>query len=181
MENFPRTGPVIVASNHASLLDPIIVGIAAPRRLNYMAKDTLFKNRLFAWIIYSLGGVPLKREGADVAAFKEALNRLTQGKPVLVFPEGTRSKDGDLQRPRPGIGFLEANSSALILPCYIKGSIDVLPAHSLIPRPRPISIYFGRPMKFDDVKIDKKDRYIFIAEKVMERIAELKTHAGQGS
>jgi 1-acyl-sn-glycerol-3-phosphate acyltransferase len=177
-ENFPKQGPVIIASNHASFFDPIIVGIGASRKLNYMARDTLFRNKIFARLLYSLNTLPLKRDGADINAFKMVLNKLLQGNAVLVFPEGTRSSNGDLQRPKAGIGFLEVNSSAPILPCYIKGSLDALPRHSIIPRFRPVSVYFGKALRFNEnFKGNKRDRYMFIAEQVMSAIAELKKNA----
>ena len=174
-ENFPKEGPVIVAPNHASFLDPMIVGVGAPRKLNYLARDTLFRSRLFARILYFVHVSPIKRESGDINAFKLALNRLSQSKPVLVFPEGTRSKDGDLQGPKSGIGFLQTVSGASIIPCYVKGSMEAWPRHSRFPRPGHVSIYFGRPMNFDNkFSGGKKERYMSVAREVMTAITELK-------
>jgi len=177
-ENFPKDGPVIVTPNHVSFLDPIIVGIGAPRKLNYLARDTLFRSRSFAKFLWLINVSPIKRETGDVNAFKLALNRLAQKKPVLIFPEGTRSRDGNLQEPKSGIGFLQLTSGATILPCYVKGSMEAWPRHSRFPRPRRVSVYFGRPLKFNErFSGDKKERYMYIARQVMLAIGELKKNA----
>ncbi len=121
-ENCPKNGPLIIAPNHTSFLDPLIAGFAVPRELNFMARSSLFRNRIFGNILKLVNAIPLKREGADVGAMRLAIDKLCMGKAVLIFPEGTRSKDGSLGTPRAGIGFLAASSGANILPCYIKGS-----------------------------------------------------------
>ncbi len=175
-ENCPRNGALIVAPNHASFFDPIIAGIAVPRDLNFMARDSLFKNKIFGKVLSLVNSFPLKREGADLAAMKMAIDKLLSGKAVLIFPEGTRSKDGNLGKPRPGIGLLEANSGANILPCYIKGSIDALPRDAAFPRFRKISVYIGRPLKFD-INVSGRDSYMRIAAEVMKAISELKINS----
>lgn len=177
-ENFPAAGPVIVASNHASFLDPIIVGIITPRKMNFLARDTLFRSRIFAKILYSVNVLPLKREKRDINAFRSSLRLLSEGKALLIFPEGTRSQDGNLQKPRYGIGLLEALSGAAILPCYVKGSMDALPRHSALPKFKPISVHFGAPLRFEGYILkDKKERYRQVAEQVMQAIQELKENA----
>ncbi len=177
-ENFPKAGPTIVAPNHASFLDPMICGVGAPRKLNYLARDTLFRSRFFARILYLANVSPLRRGSSDINAFKLTLNKLLQGKPVLIFPEGTRSRDGALQDPKLGIGFLHVASGASILPCYVKGSMEAWPRHSRFPRFKPVSVYFGQPLSFDKKSSgDKRERYIYIAGQVLAAIAELKKHA----
>ena len=174
-------GPVIIASNHASFLDPMMVGVGAPRKLNYLARDTLFRFRPFAKILYLVNTYPIRRQASDISAFKLALDKLSQGKAVFVFPEGTRSKDGSLQEPKSGIGFLQKSSRASILPCYVKGSMEAWPRHSRFPRPRPVSVYFGRPLSFDEkFSGEKKERYMHVAREVMKAIGELKKRAGEG-
>lgn len=177
-ENFPLEGPVIVAPNHESFLDPMIVGVGAPRKLNYLARDTLFRSMPFARILHLVHVSPIKRESGDINAFKLVLNRLSQGRPVLVFPEGTRSKDGELQGPKSGIGFLQTVSGARILPCYVKGSMEAWPRHSRFPRPGHISVYFGKTLSFDNKSSGgKKERYMSVAREAMAAISELKKHA----
>jgi len=178
-ENFPKDGPVIVAPNHASFLDPVAVGISAPRVLNYMARDTLFRFRPFGKLLSMVNVFPLKREKGDVNAFRKALEQLKENKAILVFPEGTRSRDGNLQRPKDGIGFLSAMSGASIVPCYVKGSFKALPRGASFPRFEDVTVYFGKPVKFsaDNSPADKKERYRIIASDVMKRIEELKKNA----
>lgn len=168
-----------MASNHASFFDPIIVSIGAPRKLVFLARDTLFCNKVFARLLNWLHAYPLKRDGGiDLRAFKLAINKLSDGKAVLVFPEGTRSGDGSLQEPRLGIGFLEAVTQAYILPCYVKGSLEAWPRNSRFPRLRPVSVYFGRPFNScERISEDKKKWYRHIAGQTMTAISELKRDA----
>ena len=173
-ENCPCSGALIVAPNHVSFLDPIIAGVAAPRALNFMARDSLFRNKIFGGILTSVNAFPLRREGADLGAMRLAIDKLCQGKAVLIFPEGTRSKDGNLGAPKAGIGLLTVMSGANILPCYIKGSIDVLPRRAVFPRFKKISVFIGKPVKFDR-NVSGKEYYMQIAEKTMTAIRELKS------
>lgn len=181
-ENFPQNGSLIVASNHASFLDPMIVGVGAPLKLDYLARDTLFRSKFFAKVLYLCNVSPLKRESGDINAFKLTLNKLSKGRKILIFPEGTRSKDGDLQSPKSGIGFLQTVSKADILPCYVKGSMAAWPRHSRFPRFRPVSLYFGKPLRFEkSMSVDKRERYEQIADTAMKAIGELKRNADQDS
>ncbi|MBU1006880.1 MAG: 1-acyl-sn-glycerol-3-phosphate acyltransferase [Candidatus Omnitrophica bacterium] len=180
-ENFPEAGPVIIAPNHVSFLDPIIVGVGASRKLSYLARGTLFRFGPFAGILRWLHVSPIKRGSGDINAFKSALNKLSKGEPVLIFPEGTRSGDGSLQEPKSGIGFLQNISKACILPCYVRGSMEAWPRHSKFPAIRPVSIYFGKPMNFEQFTGDRKEGYMRIAEQVMKVIAELKRDADKNS
>lgn len=175
-ENCPGSGALIVASNHASFLDPIIAGVAAPRALNFMARNSLFRNKIFGKILTSVNAFPLRREGADMGAMRLAIDKLCQGKAVLIFPEGTRSKDGNLGTPKAGIGLLAAMSGANILPCYIKGSIDVLPSWAVFPRFKKISVCIGKPVKFDK-NGSGREYYGQIAENTMAAISELKSRS----
>ncbi len=175
-ENCPKNGPLIVASNHASFFDPLIAGFAVPRELNFMARDSLFRNRIFGKMIAMVNAFPLRREGADLVAMRLAIDKLCQGKAVLIFPEGTRSRDGNLGTPRAGIGLLAASSGANILPCYIKGSIKVLPKGAIFPRLKKISVCIGKPVKFDK-NGSGREYYGQIAENTMAAISELKSRS----
>jgi len=174
--NCPQGGPLILAPNHASFLDPIIAGLAVKRELNFMARDTLFRNRVFRWILRSVNAFPLRREGADLSAMKLAVDKLRQGNAVLIFPEGTRTSDGNLGEPRTGIGFLAAASGAQVLPCYIKGSMEALPRGAVLPRFKSISVYVGRPLKFTG-DVSGRDAYDRIASETMKAISDLKDKA----
>jgi len=120
-----------------------------------------------------MNAFPLKREGADVGAMRSAIDKLCNGKAVLIFPEGTRSKDGNLGEPRAGIGLLAASAGANILPCYIKGSREALPKGAIFPRFKKITVYVGKPLKIDKNK-SEKECYIQIAEDTMKAIKALK-------
>ncbi|MEX0585070.1 MAG: lysophospholipid acyltransferase family protein, partial [Pirellulales bacterium] len=97
-ERIPAAGGALVLSNHQSHLDPVLVGMMFNRRLNYLARQTLFRFAPFRWLIHSLDAIPIEREGLGIAGLKETLRRVRRGEMVLMFPEGTRSGDG---RPRP--------------------------------------------------------------------------------
>ena len=152
------------------------MGFAVPRELNFMARNSLFRNKIFCNILKSVNAVPLKREGTDVGAMRLAIDKLCMGKAVLIFPEGTRSKDGNLGAPRAGIGFLAASSGANILPCYIKGSRESLPKGAVFPRFRKITIYVGKPLKVNK-NSSEKEYYMQIAENTMAEIKDLKNKA----
>jgi 1-acyl-sn-glycerol-3-phosphate acyltransferase len=175
-ENCPKNGPLIVASNHASFFDPLIAGFAVPRELNFMARNSLFRNKIFGKMISLVNAFPVKREGADLGAMRLAIDKLCHGKAVLIFPEGTRSRDGNLGSPRAGIGLLAASSGANILPCYIKGSIKALPKGAIFPRFKKIAVYIGKPIKLDK-NGSGREYYTQIAENTMEAISELKSRS----
>ena len=175
-ENCPKKGPLIIAPNHASFLDPLIAGFAVPRPVNFMARDSLFRNRIFGKIIGSVNAFPLKRDGADLGAMRAAIDKLCHGKAVLIFPEGTRSRNGELGTPRAGIGLLAVSSGASVLPCYIKGSMAALPKAAIFPRFKKITVYVGKPLRFDN-KGSGRDLYAQIAADTMAAISELKSRS----
>jgi len=178
-KDFPKKGPVIIATNHASFLDPILVGISLPRQVYFIARNSLFRVKILGNILPLVNALPLKREGIDVSAFRMVLDKLAEGRVVLIFPEGTRAKGLDLQKPRYGIGFLQEMSGAKIVPCYIKGSRQALPRGAILPRFKRISVYYGKPLSLEskDFHGTKKERYMHIAEEAMLAISELKKNA----
>lgn len=141
-------GPLLVACNHASLLDPPALGSLLPRPLRFMAKQELFAvpvlGRLIAW----LGAIPIARGGADRRAVFAIAASLQKGNAVLIFPEGTRTSDGNLQKPKTGIGWLAANiQDSLILPVYIAGTYQAWPRHRALPRLGRVQIHIGKPVR----------------------------------
>lgn len=120
-ENIPPSGPVLVVSNHQSHFDPPLVGAGCPRRLNYLARDTLFGFKPFRWLINSLDAIPIDRDGLGLNGIKESLRRMKRGEMVLIFPEGTRTRDGSVGTFRPGFTVLAARAKAWILPVAIEG------------------------------------------------------------
>lgn len=145
-ENIPTTGGVLVVSNHQSHFDPPIVGMACPRRMNYLARESLFHFAPFRWLIQSLDAIPIDREGVGLSGIKESLRRLKRGEMVLVFPEGTRTPDGEIQSFRPGFTTLAVRSRSAILPVAIEGAYEAWPRRQPFPRPGRIYVRYGRPI-----------------------------------
>lgn len=180
-ERVPLTGPVILASNHASVLDPPLVGSGFNRMVNYLARDTLFNIPLFGAGLRSLKVVPVDREGGGGAGLKAILTRLLQGGIILLFPEGTRTEDGRLQPAKSGIGLTVIKSSAPVVPIRILGTYDALGRRHKWPRPRRLTIIYGHPLDFkalrEEAKTCPKPRlkeiYQQVADEIMERIAKL--------
>ncbi|HTY45828.1 MAG TPA: lysophospholipid acyltransferase family protein [Patescibacteria group bacterium] len=145
-EHIPRKGGFIIATNHASFLDPVAVGIAATRRLNFMARHTLFSNPVFGWILLRVGAFPVKRGSTDISAIKEAIRRVKNGGGLLLFPEGTRSQPGEQLNPRAGIGFLVEKLAVPVIPAFIDGTQKALPKGAKRIKREKVTITFGRPL-----------------------------------
>lgn len=146
-KNIPSKGPAIIASNHISYLDPLLAGFGTRRRINFIARASLFKNLFFGWLLRRLGAFPLKNEGgSDTFAIKKSLRLLRNGKIVVIFPEGTRSYDGSLQEAHAGVGMLAYKSNATVIPVYISGSEKALPRNSKFLKPAKIVVNFGSPL-----------------------------------
>jgi 1-acyl-sn-glycerol-3-phosphate acyltransferase len=176
LEHFPPSGGFILAVNHASYLDPTIVGSAAPRKLFYMARKTLFKKGFWERFLLSINAIPIDREGYDLHAIKNMIDIIHAGEPVLIFPEGTRSPDGNLQQIRHGIGFVTMRAHADVLPCYISGSWYILPKGEKVIRFHKVKVLFGKMIsysQFGDLHPTKVN-YQKISNIVMEQIAGLK-------
>jgi 1-acyl-sn-glycerol-3-phosphate acyltransferase len=174
-DNVPRQGPLLLASNHVSLLDPPVVGSAAPRPLHYMAKAELFRVPILGGLIRRLNAYPVEREGADAAALRQALTLLRAGGALLVFPEGTRGVEGRLGAARPGTGMLAALSDAPVVPVYIQGTGRVLPRGASRPRTGRISVWYGPPLRFPRTR--GREHYQEISDEIMAAIGRLKVAA----
>lgn len=170
--NIPHTGSFILASNHASYLDPVVLACACPRQLNFMTRHDLFTIPILGSLIRSVGAFPLRRNFADIASLKEALRYLKRSGGLLLFPEGSRSFDGLSQEVQPGIGFMAAKSQAPVVPAFIKGSQRALGRNARFIRPSKIKIYFGRPI------YSNKDNYKNFATRIMQEIDQLSQGSG---
>ena len=180
-EHVPRTGPAMVVANHSSVLDPPVVGAAAPRPLHFMAKAELFSIPLFGRLIRAVNARPVRREGADARALREALRILESGHALLVFPEGTRGPEGVLREGKAGAGMLALLSGALVVPVYIEGTGQALPRGRLLPRPVKVRVSFGAPLSFGKVEgPHRKERYLEASGEMMAAIARLKQAAERG-
>lgn len=146
-ENIPRHGGVLIVSNHQSYMDPLLIGVGLGRQVHFMARQSLFyKSTLFRWLITSLNAFPLKDEGRDVGAIKEAIRRVRLGHVVLVFPEGTRTRDGSIGDIHPGIEVIAQRAGSPIVPVVIHGAFEAWPRTSKLFRLRPIKVAFGMPL-----------------------------------
>jgi len=168
----PKKGSFILASNHLSYLDPLVIGIACPRRLSFMARHDLFCNPIFSWWLYKVGVFPVKRESRDPSALKEAIRLLKDGNVLLVFPEGTRGREGSFLEPQPGIGFLADKAGVPLIPAFVKGTGRALSKDDKFIRPHKISVYFG-----EQISLERRMPYQEIAKKIMESIRQLSSCA----
>ncbi|HVX14678.1 MAG TPA: lysophospholipid acyltransferase family protein [Pirellulales bacterium] len=145
-DRVPRSGGVLVLSNHQSHFDPVLIGLACDRRLNYLARQTLFGFAPFRWLIESLDAIPIDRDGLGLAGLKETLRRLKRGELVLIFPEGTRTYDGEVASLKPGFSALAKRAGVPLVPVGIDGAYQAWPRRSLWPGFATIHIQFGQPM-----------------------------------
>lgn len=145
-DRLPATGGALVVSNHQSYLDPIIAAVGMPRPFQPMARETLFRVAPFRWLIRSLYAFPVKLGSADVGAIKEALRRLKGGGVVLMFAEGTRTRDGSIGPLHAGPVAIAARAGVPLVPCVIDGAFEAWPRTCLLPRPYPVRVAFGEPV-----------------------------------
>lgn len=173
-ERVPGSGGVIIAANHASFLDPPILGVSVRNRVvRFMARDSLFHHRALGWLLFKFGVVPLAREKGDVAAIKTAIRLLKAGNCVALFPEGTRTTTGQLQQAKGGIGFLIHKAAVPVVPVYISGTFEAWPKGAEKIKSHPVRVYFGHPISPEELMIeDEKGKPDFdaIARLVMDRI-----------
>jgi 1-acyl-sn-glycerol-3-phosphate acyltransferase len=142
-DHVPGTGPVILAPNHVSYLDPVVVGVAAPRPVHFMAKRELFETPILGWLIRRVNAYPVTRERVDPSTVKHTLSLLAEGHAVTIFPEGTRGDGTRLGPVRPGIGVIAARSAAPVVPVFHSGTERVLPRGGGRMRRAPIWVRFG--------------------------------------
>jgi 1-acyl-sn-glycerol-3-phosphate acyltransferase len=145
-QNIPDKGGFILACNHVSNLDPVVIGVVSPYRLNYMVKEELFSGQLASWFFSKLGCFPVKRGSADLSAIKEAIRRLRNNKVLCIFPEGRRKEAGEMQEqpPHRGVGFLASKLGIDVLPAFVEGTEKILPRGSKFLRPGRIKVTFGK-------------------------------------
>jgi 1-acyl-sn-glycerol-3-phosphate acyltransferase len=137
-QRVPRSGPALLIANHQSYLDPVLLGLCSRRHLCFLARKTLFKNPVFAWLIRTLGAVPIDQEGVGKEGIRTILEQLRAGKAVVVFPEGTRTPDGAMHPLRPGIHLLIKRTEAPIVPVGIAGAYHAWPIWQKIPGLAPL-------------------------------------------
>jgi 1-acyl-sn-glycerol-3-phosphate acyltransferase len=149
VEHIPATGPVIITPNHQTYADPPLVSIPVRRPIYYMAWSRLFEIPLFGRLIRLLRAFPVQIESSDPKAAREAVRLLQAGRVLMIFPEGERSRDGRVQRFKPGAFRLAASLATPVLPVTIIGGHEAWPPGRLLPRPRRITITYHRPIHPD--------------------------------
>ena len=165
-ENIPRSGPVLVVSNHRSYTDPAVLGVACPRRIHYLAKSELFgRSRLFERFIRALGAVPIRRHGHAGSTIRRAEELLAAGKVVGMFPEGGIHTSGDL---KPGVALIAARTDVPIVPVHLSGTRGMYDPEAYLLRARKVRVSVGKPFHSRDVG-DPSDRARF-AERLLARI-----------
>jgi len=182
----PASDPrgVILAPNHASYLDPPVLGISLNRRVTYLAKEYLFRAVIVGWTLRSIGAYPIKSESTnDFRSIRELLRILKSGHCVVVFPEGTRSPDGGLREAEGGVGFLAMKSAAIVVPVYIRGSYEAFPRGRRFFRCRPVSVRYGAPFvpSEDPAILADPDPYAAVGRRIMAEVRRLKETDERGA
>ena len=174
-ERMINHGPVILASNHESYLDPPLVGSVADRAIFFLARKTLLAGPFFGWLLPKLNVIPVDQEGNDRSALKALIRILRAGEGTLVFPEGERTLDGRLRPALPGLGFVIAKTLAPVVPMRIFGAREAWPRGSGRVRFCPITVVVGEPIYFTaaDLQPPGKDLYLRLSQRVMDAIAAL--------
>ena len=150
-ENWPTEGSGLVCANHQSFFDPVLIGSACDRRLNYLARVTLFRFTPLSWLMSWYDAIPIQREGIGIGGLKEALRRLRRGEMVLIFPEGTRTHDGRPQPLQKGFCAVARRAQAPLVPVGIDGAFDAWPREQNWPRPASIHMSVGPVIPADRV------------------------------
>ena len=145
-ENLPK-GPFIFASNHVSFLDPTTICMAAEKRMNFLARDSLFRHPLFGWYIKMLGALPVTRNSADISAIKTVLKGLKKY-PIVIFPEGSRIKEQRAKTVEAGIGLLAVKSGVPIVPVYLEGTDEAYGVGHKFMKPGILGVKFGKPKTY---------------------------------
>lgn len=172
-EHVPATGGVLILANHQSLLDPPLLGMVIPREINYVARDTLFDNKWLAPLIRSVNAIPIDRDGLGLAGLKETLRRLKRGEIVILFPEGTRTPDGEIQPLKPGFSALVTRTGACILPMALEGSYQAWPRRQPVPLPNLVQIEIGPPLSAAEAgKLDERQLIAEVDRRIRECFAE---------
>jgi len=177
LENLPAGQGFIIAANHASHLDPPLIGSNIPRQMCFFARKTLWKPGLASKWLDAVGTIPVDRDGgSDIQAMKRVLRALSEGKVIILFPEGTRSPTGELQTPKAGVGFMSCRTASVVVPVRIFGSFTAFGRSGPMRLGTPVDIVIGKPIApadYDDPK-DGKERYQRASERIMTHIAALR-------
>lgn len=175
LEHIPPNGPLLIAGNHASFMDPPAIGCVFPRACWFFARKTLFHGPISNYFLRNLLTIPVDRDGdSDVGAMKRVVQLLKAEEAIVMFPEGTRTTDGQLQPVRPGIGWLACKGAASILPTRIEGTFEIWNRHQKTPVLGPtVKVTFGppiRPEEYDPGASKGKARFQIATERIEARL-----------
>jgi 1-acyl-sn-glycerol-3-phosphate acyltransferase len=180
VENLPKSGGFLLAANHASFLDPPLIGCHVPRQIAYFARKTLWKPGVASWWLDEVGTIPVDRDGGqDVSAIKRVLKAIQHERALILFPEGTRTLDGKLQPAKPGVGFIAIKTQVPVVPVRIFGSFEAMGKSGRLRLGTPVSVVFGKPIPpgaYDEPKAGK-ERSQIASERIMAEIARLQQPA----
>jgi 1-acyl-sn-glycerol-3-phosphate acyltransferase len=170
-----QSGPVILAMNHQSYLDPPLAGITCDRAIYFLARRTLMDVPLLGWLLPKLNVIPVNQEGIDRGALKALIRVLKSGTAALVFPEGSRTLDGSLQPAEPGLGLVIAKTLAPVVPMRIFGAHEALPRGGGGLHFAPITIVIGEPIFFTAAELESPEKNLYrrLSQRVMDAIAAL--------
>ncbi len=167
IENIPQDGKAVVCANHASMLDPVFLGLSIKRQIYFMTKKEMFKNKILSFILLKLGTIPVDRDGADLSAVKKSLKVLKENNLLGIFPEGTRVEGLSLDNAKPGIGMICVKGNSPIIPVYIDTTYKYFSR---------VNIHIGEPIDFSNFYGKKLsvNEYTDISKTILEKIYELK-------
>lgn len=176
VEHVPRRGGFLLAANHASFLDPPLIGCHLSRQLAYFARKTLWRGGVSSWWLDSVGTIPVDREGGqDISAIKRVLKALKEERGLILFPEGTRTADGNLQSAKAGVGFIACRTQVPVVPARIFGSFAAFGKGRGLRLGTPVSVVFGEPIPASvyDEPTAGRERAQIASERIMAAIARL--------
>ena len=177
LRNIPRTGGCLTVANHESYLDPVLVGLNVPRIMAFMAKSELFENKYFGWYIRQLNAFPVRQGKGDIGAVRQTIDALRAGNILHIFPEGSRTPDGQLQPIQHGTALVIRKAEVPVVPAIIEGSFEAWPRKQKLPRTHRIRVIYGPPMILHDLKPAEitariKEAFEHLQKQLAERIAE---------
>lgn len=180
-ERVPLVGPLILAGNHASFIDPPLIGGSIYRPISYFGRESLFRYPGIGALLRSWNSVPLDRSGKNPRGMKVVIDRVKKGAGIVLFPEGTRTLDGKLQPGKFGIGLVVIKTDAPVVPVRVFGTFEAFGKQVTFPRPHPIAVKYDFPMMFTELRAEAKtcskerlkEIYQEVADQIMARIAKL--------
>ena len=176
-KNVPRRGGVLIVSNHQSYLDPVLVGVRLERPLSYLARSGLFKNPILGTVIRWLHAFPVRQGEADVGAVKETIARLREGHALNIFPEGSRTENGEMLPIERGVGLVIRRAKVPVVPVILHGSFSAWPKGQKLFRPGKIRMLYGKPIDLSELKGDEIVAMIDKIFRAMDgRLTEIERH-----